>query len=193
MTDNNKAWQGLNDCLSDHMIIARQLPNIMYAYLSGYNAETIESIMLTVNSVNDCAYCTGLHGELARLSGISPEDAETLNGCSTMSESLAVRNTSAVRFARAFAEADGQNIPKLLKDAGVAEEEQSNMIALAYFLYWGSYGGNTINTFIYGKRLNLFGLFFTSYYGPLYLLILATTMLLKVFPSKVPGLLYTLL
>ena len=37
----------------------------------------------------------------------------------------------------------------LLKDAKVNAGDQSRVVALSYFLYWGSYGGNTINSFVF--------------------------------------------
>lgn len=170
-----------------------QLPYILYSYVSMYDAKTIESIMITMNSVNKCGYCTGLHGELARLSGIPSAETNRLLACTSYSEALKVRDTPAVRFAYDFARHDGKNIPKLLKDAKVSDAEKSRVVALCYFLYWGSFGGNTINSFVFCKRLSLFGMFFTMYYGALYLLILLTSALLKVFPSNVPGIVSSML
>ena len=75
----------------------------------------------------------------------------------------------------------------LLKDAKVNAGDQSRVVALSYFLYWGSYGGNTINSFLFCKSPSLFGLVFTMYYGVLYIVILLTTGLLKVIPGPVPA------
>merc|ERR1712032_99231 len=66
--------------------------------------------------------------------------------------------------------------------------------ALCWFLLWGSVGGNTINSFLFGRlccrpkarRNALFELLFFLYYGPLFLLIAIVMKLLTVFP-KVPG------
>ena len=46
-----------------------ELPHYLGAYLGprALPAATIEAIMLTVNSINTCPYCTGLHSELARM------------------------------------------------------------------------------------------------------------------------------
>ena len=113
-----------------------------------------------------------MHGELARLSGLSQEEID---------------DTPAVCFSRNFAKTDGKDIPKLLKDAKVNAGDQSRVVALSYFLYWGSYGGNTINSFLFCKSPSLFGLVFTMYYGVLYIVILLTTGLLKVIPGPVPA------
>jgi hypothetical protein len=50
-----------NACLADHVTIASHLPRIMGAYVgpNAIEAATNEKIMLTVNGVNDCEYCTG--------------------------------------------------------------------------------------------------------------------------------------
>lgn len=40
--------------------------------------------MLTVNSAKQCPYCTGLHGELARMAGV--EDSLKLNGATSVEE-----------------------------------------------------------------------------------------------------------
>ena len=76
-------------------------------------------------------------------------------------ESVKVMDTPAVRFAHAFAKTDGENVSKLAKDAKVSNAEKPKIIALSYFLYWGSYGGNTINTLLFCKRFSIFGLLFT--------------------------------
>ena len=93
-------------------------------------------------------------------------------------------DTPAVRFAHAFAETDGADIPKLVKDAKVSDADKHKITALSYFLYWGSYGGNTINTFVLCKRFSVFGLLFTLYYGALYIVVVLTTALLKIFPTQ---------
>ena len=173
-----KEWKTFGECLRDHAIFLGQLPYIMYAYVSMFDAKTVESIMLTVNSVNRCSYCTGLHGELARLSGLSDKNLE---------------DTPAVCFSRNFAKTDGKDIPKLLKDAKVKDGDQSRVVALSYFLYWGSYGGNTINSFVFCKSPSLFNLLFTMYYGILYVVILLTTGLLKVIPGPVPAIVSSVL
>ena len=55
----------------DHCRFAWELCGYFGAYI-GPNAvdpKTIESVMVTVNSINTCPYCTGLHGQLARMAG----------------------------------------------------------------------------------------------------------------------------
>ena len=43
-----------------------------------------ESIMVTVNSANRCPYCTGLHGELARMAGVEKAQFNIMR-CSLLS------------------------------------------------------------------------------------------------------------
>lgn len=188
---SSKQWSCFGPCLKDHATFLSQLPNLFLAYLM-YNAQDGESIMLTVNSVNKCSYCTGLHGELARLSGLSAEDTDALQNSKSLKQCIKVRDTPAVRFAYQFAESGGEII-KNLKDAKVADENKNHIIALSYFLYWGSYGGNTINSFLSGKNISFFGLLFTLYYAALYLLVVVTTYVLKILPSGVPGIVSTIL
>jgi AhpD family alkylhydroperoxidase len=60
----------------DHVTIAGQLPAYLGAYVGPKAAlapKLTEAIMLTMNSVDACPYCTGLHGELARMAGTGDE------------------------------------------------------------------------------------------------------------------------
>jgi AhpD family alkylhydroperoxidase len=60
-------------------------------------AATNESIMLAVNGVNECPYCTGLHGELGRMAG-ADEVATTADATTK----------ACVEYARIFAANDGR-------------------------------------------------------------------------------------
>ena len=50
----------------------KSIPQILNGYIgpNKIDAETAESCMLAVNSVNECAFCTSLHGELGRMAGL---------------------------------------------------------------------------------------------------------------------------
>ena len=66
--------------------------------------------------------------------------------------------------------------------------------AQCWFLHWGSTSGNTLLSFWKGRLLGeskcgsnpLFEIVFALYYTPCYLLISATSSVLKLFPAKVP-------
>ena len=117
-----KEWKTFGECLRDHAIFLGQLPYIMYAYVSMFDAKTVESIMLTVNSVNRCSYCTGLR-ELARLSGVRQKLGR--HPCCVLLPKFCKNG-----WKRYSAE-----------DAKVKDGDQSRVVALSYFLCWGSYGG----------------------------------------------------
>lgn len=66
------AWGCWSEALADHRTITSQLLRIFGAYAGPNSLEPklIETIMLTVNSVNACAFCTNLHCELARMAEV---------------------------------------------------------------------------------------------------------------------------
>ena len=56
----------------DHIRFMSELLHYLGAY-AGPRAlapSTIESVMVTMNSVNTCPYCSGLHDELARMAQV---------------------------------------------------------------------------------------------------------------------------
>ena len=57
----------------EHIIFGKQLGNYLGSYVGPRALEPRlnEAIMNTMNSVNTCPYCTGLHGELGRMAGIN--------------------------------------------------------------------------------------------------------------------------
>ena len=181
---------------ADHRMVFRNLPHIAGAYI-GPNAvdpELNEAVMVTVNSVNSCPYCEGLHGELARMAGV--EDPEQLMSAKSLSECTKVVDDPAIVYARTFAEQDGRGAVESQAfqalTAATNEGFARSVRALCWFLLWGSIGGNTLNGFF--ARLTgrakpsssfLFELFFTLYYGPLFLVIALVNALLR-FAPRVP-------
>ncbi|EKX37684.1 hypothetical protein GUITHDRAFT_165415 [Guillardia theta CCMP2712] len=186
-------------CLRDHIDIMKAIPGIYDAYAgpNRLDPKTIEAIMLAVNSVNSCPYCTGLHCELGRMAGLK-DDTKRINEAKTSKELQKVTNDKMVNFARKFGEYNGRGAcfeaeyQELVKSVG---KGKANAIkSLCWFLHWGSISGNTLLSFYRGrlsgnpkKGSNLiFEILFALYYTPLYLLITATTCILKVFPANVP-------
>lgn len=192
-----KTWT-FCQCLADHFRVLLSIPKIFDAYVgpNKINAKLNESIMVTVNSVNHCPYCTGLHGELARMAGVG--EAEALLNVKTEEEARALVDSPAIAFALRFGEHDGRGdvldatFEDLAKDMG--RGQAGSVRALCWFLHWGSIGGNTVNSFLFGRlrckpkagREPFFELLFFLYYGPLFLLIAIVMKLLTCFP-KVPN------
>ena len=102
-----KVWT-LGGCLADHEQVLRHLPRIAGAYVGPHAVapHLNESVMVTVNSVNSCPYCEGLHGELARMAGV--DDPEGLMRASSEAECRRRVDDPAISFARIFAEHDGR-------------------------------------------------------------------------------------
>lgn len=146
---------------------------------------TIEAVMVTVNSINTCPYCTGLHGELAR-----------------MASAVVDKKAPEVVYATVFAEECGRGArvqaaySKLASSIG--EGRALSVRALCWALLWGKTTGNTINA-VRGKLLSSrwfktspFELAVFAFYGPLFLVIGVTNTLLAKLPP-VPGWLSTLI
>lgn len=175
--------------LRDHTRFVSMLPSYLLAYVGPSSIslppKTIEMVMLTVNNTHDaCPYCTGLHGQLARMAGID-------GGNNTMDN-----ENPAVRYARTFALECGRgkdvdsSYSELSKTIGAGRASSVN--ALCWALLWGKTTGNTINaardkilTLRLGSITSL-DLFVLSYYGPLFLVIGLLNVILTKMPS-IPG------
>lgn len=195
-TYNRKTWTAAG-CLADHKRVVTSLPKILDAYV-GPNAiepELNEAVMVTVNSVNSCPYCEGLHGELARMAGVESPDA--LGKSESVEACRQIVDHPAITYARTFAEADGRGGAMEASFETLATTEgrgrAASVQALCWFLLWGSLGGNTINALL--SRLKgtpkstsslLFELLFFLYYGPLFALIAVVNALLRFMP-RVPS------
>lgn len=190
-----KMWT-LGGCLADHRSVILNLPRIAGAYVGPHavDPQLNESVMVTVNSVNSCPYCEGLHGELARMAGV--DDPEGLMNASSEDECRKLVDDPAISYARIFAEQDGRGaaVDQAFDQLATATRPAfaASVRALCWFLLWGSIGGNTINAFfarLTGKPKAgssfLFELVFILYYGPLFLIITIVNTLLR-FAPRVP-------
>ena len=167
--------------LRDHTRFVSVLPSYLLAYVGPSSTslapQMIESVMLTVNSHNTCPYCTGLHGQLARMAGIGMPDPED----------------PAVKYARTFALESGRgSVVESSYDSlasAIGTDRATSVQALCWALLWGKTTGNTINS-ARDKLLNMkFGsvtsldLFVLAYYGPLFLVIGVLNEILTKMPS----------
>jgi len=156
--------------------------------------------MLTVNSYNTCPYCTGLHGELARMSGL---DGDTIDSGSssdaTDDENDDETNVSEeVKYAQTFAIESGRgNAVKFAYDNmlnTIGMKHAKSVRALCWALLWGKTTGNTINNArdkILKKddkkeKITSLDVFMLIYYGPLFSVIGVLNKILTTLPSSVP-------
>jgi len=199
-TSRKKIWCA-SSCFADHKSVAASIPKIFDAYVGKNSVPPVmnESIMLAVNAVNDCPYCAGLHGQLARMAGVE-KTQEMLSACekTQVADCAEQAHQAAVTYAYSFGERNGRGE----EEASAFEELQtvygasqaSSIRALCWFLLWGSLGGNTINAFLFGRvccapaqsSSLLFELIFFIYYGPLFLVIAILMKLLK-FAPRIPA------
>lgn len=164
-TKTGKVWV-TSSFTRDHVRFAWELPGYLGAYINPFSAiepKTIESVLLTVNSINTCPYCTGLHGQLFRMAKVAKMEGPE------------------VEFAKVFATEAGRGaavkkaFAKLVADVGVGKAR--NIRALCWALLWGKTTGNSINAvrgkLLSGKlwKLTPFDMLVFAYYGPLFLVI----------------------
>lgn len=165
----------------DHCRFAYELLHYLGAYVGprALKPTTIEAVMVTVNSINTCPYCTGLHGELAR-----------------MANTVVDKKTPEVKFATTFATEAGRGAAvKASFDTlcdSVGKGKALSVRALCWALLWGKTTGNSINI-VRGKLLSFqwhkispFDLLMFVYYGPLFLVIGILNAILTKAPA-VPG------
>lgn len=189
-----KKWT-LVPCLLDHAMFLKNHGRLLLAYVgccgcaAAIEHDLVEKVMVAVNSVNECPYCDGLHGQLARMAGV--EDAEALR---CQDKSCKSAESPAVKFAKTFGQGDGRGevVDAAFKEIVEAEgaTRAASIRALAMFLMWGSLTGNTINCT--KKRLILvasplgltpFSLLFFLWYGPLFFLVFVVNSALKLLPK----------
>ena len=109
--------------------------------------------MVTVNSVNECPYCTLLHTEgaatVAGIDGTALQCATTAEECRNLSF-----DDPAITFAHTFGETGGygpdlDNCYKVLAEKK-GEKHARAVNALCRYMMWGGRTGNTIQGFISG-------------------------------------------
>ena len=158
--------------------------------------------MLTVNSYNTCPYCTGLHGELARMSGLDTED---IGSSSTTKSDAANDNdddndetnvSEEVKYAQTFAIESGRGTAvkfaydNMLNTIGM--KHAKSVRALCWALLWGKTTGNTINEARdkilkrddkKKEKVTSLDIFMLLYYGPLFSVIGVLNKILTTLPS----------
>jgi AhpD family alkylhydroperoxidase len=153
---NRKTFK-LGSCLQDHVELLKSIPKILDGYVgpNKIDPEIGESCMAAVNSVNNCPFCTSIHGELGRMAGLGAKQ-KALDSAKTAAEVKKIAGDNPmVVFARKFAENDGRGADveaafKIMEKAvGTGKAEACR--AHCWFLHWGSTCGNTILSFYKGR------------------------------------------
>lgn len=195
-----KTWTGFGQCFIHHAMLFQ---NMMRVYIAPFHltGPQMECLYLSVNSVNKCSYCSDLHLNMGRLSGL--EDFEFIN--STGPEECAITNLKLSdevldqlhTYAQKFGVADG-NSSKLTKDKEAlvlkfGHAKVASIDALCWYLHWGSWSGVTLcymtncdNGYKITQIPSLFQCLFVGYYSPLFLLIKITSGILSLLPSNIP-------
>jgi AhpD family alkylhydroperoxidase len=183
-----KSWTW-KDSFQDHCRVLVHLPLIFAAPLF-LSPKDLETIHLSINSVNDCQFCGNLHGELGRMAGLENE------ALTSDEENLA--HDVFADFGYTFAKNNGFGTEVRTKYdeivaahggfAGLSAE------GIGYFMLWASLTGNTIKSFLEGTLRGstkpgsnvIFEIFFVLYYGPLVIISVLLSVILKIFPSGMP-------
>jgi len=175
--------------IRDHTRFLIMLPGYLGAYIMPGRAlppPVIESVMVTMNSYNTCPYCTGLHGQLARMSGADEID----------------KTSSHVIYAATFAQESGrgekERIAFVALEQAIGKAKATSVNRLCWALLWGKTTGNSINN-ARSKMLNCdilaisaLDLVLLLWYGPLFLVIGMMNLLLTKIPP-VPSVVSTIL
>ena len=93
------------------MDVLKSIPQILSGYIgpNKIDPETAEKCMLAVNSVNECSFCTSLHGELGRMAGLGDAAWKSINEAKSGADIKKISgNDPMVIFARKFGECDGR-------------------------------------------------------------------------------------
>jgi len=186
-----KAFSSVSNVFNDHLTVTLRLPSIAKAALV-LTPRQVETTHVSVNSLRECPYCTLLHGELARMSGVPDVAGLMANKCEVKNgmtnEEVAIR-AYAQSFGKDPAAAASNDMEALGKVLG-SEAKAKSVDSLCWFLHWGSMSGNTINSLFGGETkssLNILAkLIFVIYYTPLFLLIVIFGYALKIMPTSGP-------
>merc|ERR1711976_503403 len=173
--------------IRDHTRFLSMLPGYLGAYtVPGFQLDIkiIESVMVTMNSYNTCPYCTGLHGQLARMAGADDIDESA--------PELAYAKVFAIEAGRG---SDVDAAHGKLVDA-VGWKKASSVRCLCWALLWGKTTGNSVNS-ARNKLMSLklpstLDVFILAYYGPLFAVIGVLNALLPLLPKVPPAVGYTL-
>ena len=186
-------WQG---SFQDHIRFLIHLPFFFIGSIT-LPPKAVESIHLSVNSVNRCPFCTGLHCEIGRIAGL--ENVSVINECAMLSSSERDEYGIFAQYGMAFGKNHGRGpevealFQQISSSKGTIAAKSTQ--GLAFFLLWGSLSGNTLISFYHGT-LNgqmrhgsnlVFEVCFAFYYTTLFAIITVVSKILSFVPSNVPS------
>lgn len=173
----------------DHTRFAAMLPGYLAAYIVPGRAlapSVIEAVMTTMNSYNTCPYCSGLHGQLARMAGVDDIDK-------TLPHVI-----YATKFAQEAGRGEGERAAFVTLEQALGKAKASSVHYLCWALHWGKTTGNSINnarTKVLSCdicAISALDILLLLWYGPLFLVIGILNMILTKMPP-VAGLISTVL
>ena len=177
-THRYKTWRSVPLVVREHIIFGKQLGNYLGSYVGPRALEPRlnEAIMNTMNSVNTCPYCTGLHGELGRMAGIN--SYAIVEGSAGMARTAKQVSSPAIAYTKAFAEGCGAGWrwSRRAPRGGDGRGQDEVGRGVLRYLQWGKTTGNTVTG---GNALKPWTLYKVSlgelatfvYYTPLFIVV----------------------
>jgi AhpD family alkylhydroperoxidase len=176
-TKTGKLWTA-STFTRDHVRFMAESLHYLGAYVGprALPPKTLEAVMVTVNTINTCPYCTGLHGQLARMAG-----------------TVVDKKAPEVVYATTFAEEVGRGskvqvaFDKLAATIGFGKA--LSVRALCWALLWGKTTGNTINDVrdklvsLRWTKISPFGLVVLALYGPFFIVVGIANAALSLMPA----------
>ncbi|GFH58270.1 hypothetical protein CTEN210_14746 [Chaetoceros tenuissimus] len=174
--------------VQNHTRFLAMLPGYFSAYIipgRTIKPKDVETVMVTMNnSLSSCPYCTGLHGQLARMAGLSMDaEQDPSNPYVTFSKTFALNSGR------------GEEVEEALKTLGEKIESTAmahSVYCLCWALQWGKTTGNSINNardkikrFEFSS-VNLLDILLLLWYGPLFLIIGILNLILLKVPEVSP-------
>jgi hypothetical protein len=170
---------------------------LSYALLTPFQIECVMNTMNNTCSTKTCPYCTGLHGEMLRLS-------EKPEGTDDGADKGIDATDPIVAYAKSFCLAGGRGTEIETKELAkltdaIGPLKASSVNKLCWALLWGQTTGNSINS-ARDKILSLslssvtnLDIVLLSWYGPLFVAIGIVNAILKRIPGSLPAVVSTVL
>jgi AhpD family alkylhydroperoxidase len=136
--------------LTDGMSLGKKLPSLIRTLATGSVSSAFrEKVMLAVTGVNDCRYCTFVHTNLARFSGVDAEEIRNILCCELGAE-ISPDELFAIEFARHYAQTkknpDPEMTDKLVEQYG--QNQADEIILYLDTIFFANITGNTFDAFL---------------------------------------------
>jgi len=144
-------WTSFTSFTSDHTRFLVMLPGYLLSYslLTPFQIECVMNTMNNTYSTKTCPYCTGLHGELLRLSE-KPE-------CDDVAGKGIDATDPIVAYAKSFCQARGRGIEIETKELAkltdaIGPLKASSVNKLCWASVWGQTTGDPVALAIFGDQ-----------------------------------------